>query len=163
MQQDVVVAVEGLYQTAEPLAGLKVYLFTPENYYLGQNQTTDTDGRATFSLPARPYRVRVDYLGHEFWSDDFQAQDTTVTIHRGMAAVHAGRSGADVSGAAVYLFSENDSYLGWKETTDASGRAGFVLPDRAFKFRVDDNGEQYWSDVVQIQAGEVNAVDVNLD
>ena len=162
-QQDVVVAVEGLYQTVDPLAGLKVYLFTPENSYLGQNKTTDADGRVTFSLPDRPYRIRVDYLGHQFWSDNFQTQNTTVTIHRGMAAVHASRSGFDAPGAAVYLFSENGSYLGWKETTDANGRAEFILPDRSFKFRVDDKGEQYWSDVVQIQAVEVNAVEVNFD
>jgi hypothetical protein len=124
---------------------------------------TDSNGQVTLNLPHQLYRVRVDYLGHQFWSDNFKSQNTTVTINRGLAVVHAHRAGNDVAGAAVYLFNENGSYLGWKETTDTSGRAEFILPDRSFKFRVDDDGEQYWSEVVQIRAGEVYALEVDLD
>ncbi len=163
MHQDVVISVEGFYQEAEPLNGLKVYLFTPAGSYLGQYQVTDSDGHVTFDLPDQAYKVRADYLGQQFWSADFQSQATTVTIQEGLARVHVHRSGADVEGARVYLFSEGGSYLGWYEDTNASGMAEFVLPDRPYKFRVDEGGYQHWTPVCNIIAGQVNTIDVALD
>lgn len=99
----------------------------------------------------------------QFWSDDFQSQDTTVTIYQGLADIHVHRSGVDVEGAKVYLFSEAASYMGWYETTDSSGRAEFLLPDRPYKFRIDEGGSQYWTSVTNIVAGQANLVEVNLD
>ncbi len=162
-QQDVTVTVAGLYQESEPLAGLNVYLFTPAGSYLGQSRTTDANGQAMYRLPCRDYKVRVDYLGQQFWSGVFQCQDAAVTINEGLASLHVTRSGADVAGAKVYLFTTGGSYLARFQTTDASGQAEFVLPDRAFKFRVDEGGHQYWSGVVNVIAGEENAVELDLD
>jgi len=163
MHQDVVIAVEGFYQSAESLEGLKVYLFAPSGSYLGQNQVTDALGCVTFTLPGRPYKVRVDYLGRQFWSEEFQSQGTTVTIQEGLAQIHVHRSGADVEGAKVYLFSGAGSYLGWYEDTDSNGMAEFILPDRPYKFRVDEDGQQYWSPVYNIIAGQQTSVDMDID
>ncbi|UCF95112.1 MAG: carboxypeptidase regulatory-like domain-containing protein, partial [Desulfobacterales bacterium] len=161
--QDVVLTVQGFYQTGEPLAGLQAYLFSPAGSYLGQNRVTDAYGQVAFNLPLQPFKVRVDYLGQQFWSEDFQSRDTMVTIYQGLAEIQAWRASGEVAGVKVYLFSEDGSYLGWNETTDASGHAEFILPEHAFKFRLDQNGKQYWTPVVQIRAGEVNAVAVDLD
>ena len=161
--QDVVITVEGFYQSAEPLEGLRVYLFNPADAYLGKYQVTDASGQVTFNLPAESYKMRVDYLGQKFWSDDFQSQDTTISIHQGLADIHVHRSGVNVEGSKVYLFSEAGSYMGWFETTDSSGRVEFLLPDRAYKFRIDEGGNQYWTSVISIVAGQVNLVEVNLD
>ena len=161
--QNTVITVEGMYQTNQPLPGLKVYLFSPSGSYLGQHQLTDSNGQAAFSLPDQSYRVRVDYFGHQYWSEDFQSHDTTVTINRGVAKIHIHRSGSHVAGAKVYLFNEGGSYLGWNEITGPSGIAEFLLPDQAFKFRVDANGRQYWVPVVHIRPGEASTVDVDLD
>mgnify|MGYP001081938703 CR=1 FL=1 len=109
--QDVVITVQGFYQSAEPLGGLRVYLFSPAESYLGKYQVTDASGQVTFNLPDEPYKVRVDYLGQQFWSEVFQSQDTTVNINQGLADIHVHRSGVDVEGAKVYLFSEAGSYL----------------------------------------------------
>jgi hypothetical protein len=155
--------VESVYQTSEPLTGLKAYLFSPSGSYLGQHQLTDGNGQVAFSLPDQDYRVRVDYLGHQFWSEDFRSQDPTVTISHGLIKIHAHRSGVAVIGARVYLFDEDGSYLGWNETSSASGNAEFMLPNHAFKFRIDENGEQHWTPVVQVHAGEESLVEVDLD
>jgi hypothetical protein len=152
-----------MYQTSQPLAGVKVYLFSPSGSYLGQHQLTDSDGQVVFSLPDQNYRVRVDYLGHQYWSEDFRSRDATLTINRGVAKIHIHRSGNHVAGAKVYLFTEGGSYLGWNEITGPAGIAEFMLPDRPYKFRVDLNGNQYWVPVVQIRAGEASTVDVDLD
>jgi hypothetical protein len=161
--QSTVITVEGVYQTSQPLAGLKVYLFTPSSSYLGQHQLTDSDGQVAFSLPDQTYRVRVDYRGHQFWSEDFRSGDAVVTIQQGLAEIHVQRSGNDVAGAKVYLFDESGSYLGWNETTNASGRTELTLPDRTFKFRIDENGGQHWTPVIQILAGEESVVEVETE
>jgi hypothetical protein len=124
---------------------------------------TDTHGKAIFDLPQKTYKVRADYLGHQFWSEDFRSQDATVTIQQGLAEIHAQRSGNDVAGAKVYLFNETGSYLGWHEITDPNGITEFVLPERAYKFRIDENGEQLWTPLIQIQAGEETLIDFDLD
>jgi hypothetical protein len=161
--QDVTITVEGLYQTVEPLAGLKVYLFTPSNTYLGQNQLTDTNGQAAFNLPDMFYRVRIDYLGYEFWSDDFKSQNSTVTIDQGLAVVHAHQAGVDAAGVSVYLFGEDGAYLGRKETTDSSGIAEFVLPNRSFKFRLDCDDKQRLSEDFEVRTGEVHSLEIDLE
>ena len=44
-----------------------------------------------------------------------------------------------------------------------SGKAEFILPDQAFKFRIDENGEQHWIPVIQVHAGEESVVEADLD
>ena len=160
--QEVTITVAGIYSTSESIEGVKVYLFTPSGSYLGQYEVTNVDGQVTFYLPDQPYKVRIDYLGQQFWSDDFQYQDTTVSVNEGLADIHVHRSSVDVAGARVYLFSEAGSYLGWYETTDASGNARFQLPDRSYKFRVDEGGSQYWSPVIEITADAINSIEIDL-
>ena len=70
--------------------------------------------------------------------------------------------GVDIEGVRVYLFSEGGSYLGRYETTDVTGEVEFLLPDRSFKFRVDEGGSQYWSPVIEITAGVVNNIEIDL-
>ena len=41
--------------------------------------------------------------------------------------------------------------------------ARFLIPAKAYKFRVDYNGTQYWSDVVNVLADEETAVELQLD
>ena len=55
------------------------------------------------------------------------------------------------------------SYLGKYERTDTSGHVNFLIPDKFYKFRVDYDGTQYWSDVVSIIAHEENQIELDLD
>jgi hypothetical protein len=160
--QDVTITVQGVDPGLTPLDGVDVYLFTPSASYLGLNLTTDLDGQVAFKLPEKPYKVRADFLGQQFWSDAFQWQDTPVDIPRGTVELHVHLGGADISGAKVYLFSESGSYLGWFEVTDENGNVSFLLPDRPYEFRIDYNGEQYWSDDVTAAAGTTSPVNIDL-
>jgi RHS repeat-associated protein len=160
--QEVIITVEALYGTATPIEGVNVYLFIPSGKYLGQFQMTNVDGQVVLYLPDQPYKVRVDYQGYQFWSDEFQSANTTVTINEGVADIHVHRGGMDIEDVRVYLFSESGSYLGRSETTDALGKAGFQLPDGLFRFRVDEGGSQYWSPVIEITAGVVNNIEIDL-
>ncbi len=162
IHQDVTITVQRNYPSPEPLSGVPVYLFTEGDAYVSQNQTTDANGQVVFNLPEQSYKIRADYLGQKFWSNPFTWQNTALTINQGMASVHVVRSGSDVAGAKVFLFSESGAYLGRSQTTNESGVAEFLLPNTSFKFRIDEGGNQYWSPVVTIQAGTVNNVEVDI-
>jgi len=52
------------------LEGIKVYLFSATNAYLGQYALTDTIGKVTFYLPVgQTYLFRADILGGQYWSE----------------------------------------------------------------------------------------------
>jgi len=46
---------------------------------------------------------------------------------------------------------------------DSAGVAEFLLPDQQYKFRVDYEGIQYWSDVITIIPHEENNIELDLD
>jgi len=161
--QNITITVEGVYQGAQLLAGVNVYLFTPAGSYLNKTQATGSSGQAIFNLPNKSYKVRADYLGNQFWSDEFQFTNAVVSIQRGIAQVTAKRAGSTMSGLNVYLFSAAGSYLGLNATTNTEGKAEFLLPNRSYKFRVDEGGTQHWSSVTTITEGQINAVEVNWD
>jgi len=158
--QNITITAEGVYQTSQPIAGVNVYLFTPSGSYLNKTQATDGSGHVTFSLPNKSYKVRADYLGSQFWSNEFQFQNATVSIQRGVAQIIAKKNANPVSGVPVYAFSDGGSYLGLNVTTNTDGKAEFLLPNRSYKFRVDEGGAQHWSAVTTITAGQVNLVEV---
>jgi len=162
--QDVIITVAGMYQTtAAPISDVKVYLYTSSGAYMNQNKTTDANGRVIFNLPAVQYKVRADYLGYQFWSAPFVSENSTVTINQGLANVHVSRSGAGVENARVYLFTGAGSYMNWNQYTDTLGVAEFLIPDRAYKFRADKDGDQVYSAVTTIAPGIENVVEIGLE
>ncbi|MCG2774402.1 MAG: hypothetical protein L6406_01875, partial [Desulfobacterales bacterium] len=79
--QPVEVTVLSVFQgVPEPIEGIKVYLFSSAGSYLGQYQQTNSSGKVTFDLPEKAYKVRADYLGQQFWSEEFAWHDTTVEV-----------------------------------------------------------------------------------
>jgi len=161
---DVTVSVNEVYGIdSDPLEGLYVYLFTEGGAYQGLSASTDAAGQVTFNLPDKAYKVRADYLGGQYWSEVFTSVDTAVDIAHGYANLHVTDTGTDVVDAPVYLFTEAGSYLGRMQRTDAGGLTSFLIPVGAYKFRVDYDGTQYWSDVVNILADEETTVDLGLD
>jgi len=161
---DVTVSVNEVYGVdSDPLESINVYLFTEGGSYQGLSASTDATGQVVFNLPDKAYKVRADYLGSQHWSEAFTYGDTTVEIAHGYVNLHVTDIGTDVVNAPVYLFTTAGSYLGRMQRTDAGGLTDFLLPAGAYKFRVDTNGTQYWSDVVNILADEETAVDLALD
>jgi hypothetical protein len=168
--QDTYFTLQSVYTAAESISDIKVYLFTASGSYVGQHAVTDANGRAIFGLPSQPYKIRADYLGEQYWSDVFQFQDITLSLNHGVARINVLQDSVEVAGARVYLFEPDGTYLGTYETTDAIGQVSFKLPvedadhvNRQFKFRADVDGTQYWSDAVNITAGEETEVDINID
>jgi RHS repeat-associated protein len=162
--QETTISVNTFYTGAvAPLPGVKVYLFTEAGSYLNLNSTTDAQGQVKFNLPDKNYKVRVDYLGGQYWSEVFQWQDEEVVIDEGMVDLHVTWNGEEVSGAPVYLFTETGSYLNRNVSTDAQGHAQFTVPVKGYKFRIDYNGHQYWTSVITPIAHQPLSVEVPLE
>ena len=128
-----------------PLVGVPVYLFTTAGAYLGRNPPTDAEGRVAFDLPDQPYKVRIDYLGQQFWSGAFRFGDAAVVVPEGTATVHVSGPQPDLPGVPVYVFTDSGSYLGLNGPTDEAGEAAFRLPAGSYRFRADYQGNQYWA------------------
>ena len=142
---------------------MSVYLFTGGGAYQGKNAVTDNYGRVTFDLPDKAYEVRADYLGQQFWSGPFTSNDAGVVIPHGTATIRVTDNGLKVQGANVYLFTNTGAYLGKYEVTDENGEVSFFIPAGAYKFRVDTNGAQHWSDTTDIPGDTETIVPVSLN
>lgn len=162
--QNVTVTLTGRYLGGnDPLAGVKLYLFSAAGSYMGRQQTTDANGQALFSLPDRPYMVRADYLGNPYWSASFQSQDTPLEIGQGAVDLHVHRGGTDAEAVRVYLFDSAGGYLGRYHVTDVNGWTAFLLPEGTYRFRADADGIQRWSADVTVTADLTRSVEVDLN
>lgn len=164
LHRNTTVTVQGLLGIdAQGLSGLPVYLYSPSGSYLGLKKDTDLNGQAFFFLPDAEYKLRADYLGNKFWTDIFRFIDPVITINEGTMHIFVNRAGVAVPGAKVYLFSDTGSYLGQFKTTDSSGIAEFVLPDKNFKFRIDEGGSQYWTGMITVLSDQTNVLNLDLN
>lgn len=156
------VTVSGQYTgTAQAIEGVNVYLFTPSGSYLGKTAVTDSSGMVAFELPEKSYKVRTDYLGTQYWSDEFVAQNAGISIPMADAQIRVTGNGLNLSGANVYAFSQTGSYLGINGTTDANGTVLFRLPAGQYNFRADFQGNQFWGSDKILVADQVNSVDIS--
>ncbi len=151
------------------LTGIKTYVFSSGGLYLGKSATTNDEGIALFDLPAGMYKIRCDYLGYKFWSDEISltgSQSATLDIpHRAVSLAIVKALGSDetpATGIPTFLFSETGSYLGVSHETDDNGQAVYLLPEKEFKIRGDYLGNEYWSEaftwsepVITIPQGQI--------
>ena len=157
------VTVAGLFQdTAQGLAGLKVYLYSPTDSYLGVSRTTDADGKVVFDLPQKDYKVRVDYLGSRYYSGLLNWQNVSVAIPMTDAALTVTGGGFPQEGKILYVYSEAGTYLGLSQSTDSDGNVTFRLPAGTYNFRVDHQGSQFWSGLQVIETGCANTIVISV-
>ncbi|MFH0730747.1 MAG: RHS repeat-associated core domain-containing protein [Pseudomonadota bacterium] len=140
-----------------------MYLFTEAGKYQDKSAYTNASGQAVFALPAQSYKIRADYLCYQFWSDPFTQSATRLTIPLGRTALHVTKNGQNIASAPVYLFKASGSSLGKTVKTDATGVAIFDLPEHDYKFRIDYQGAQHWSDVITPLPDEETTIELKLD
>ncbi len=148
-----------------PISGVSLYLFDASDSYLGLKVETDAGGMGEFVVTDGVYRVRADYMGKRFWSDEIgvygEVSRDMILPHRDVRLTVSGDTGTDIrpmAGIATYLFSAEGAYLGISETTDESGTVTYNLPHEAYKVRVDYLGARHWSEEITGDVGEVAVV-----
>jgi|GEM_PF-1795685 len=160
--QPVEVSVLSVFQGAsQPMEKLKVYLFSSSGSYLGQYQQTDAEGKVTFNLPEKAYRVRADYLGQQFWCEAFIWENVTIEAPMADAEITVVGAGFPRDGVKVYLFSAVGSYLSLYDTTDNDGKAAFRIPEGTYKFRADYLGSRFWSPDSLLAKDQTNTINIS--
>ncbi len=93
------------------MPGIKVYLFNAAGTYLGRSATSDAFGQVGF-ITAGAYKLRVDYLGYQFWCEEvLVAEDTVMEMpitHRQVEITAQGSFQGiptPIEGIKAYLFS----------------------------------------------------------
>ncbi|MCD4715198.1 MAG: carboxypeptidase-like regulatory domain-containing protein, partial [Desulfobacterales bacterium] len=148
----------GLFQVTvekapgSPMEGINTYLFNTSGTYLGLSQVTNSSGVVGFNVPEGNYKVRADYSGSQFWSQEISvSEDTSITLaipHQDVVITVEGPYQGTPNpreGIKVYLFTASGSYLSQYQVTDASGHVTFNLPEQPYKIRADYLGQQFWS------------------
>ena len=162
LHKDVTITVDGdKAGDIQPREGVEVHLFTASGSYQGHTAVTDDRGQAVFRLPASKYKVRADYMGQQFWSNDFVQKDAPVVIHEGDVDITVSRFDAALEGVPVYVFSDSGSYLGLSGTSSGNIPLTFRLPAGVYNFRADYLGSQYFSGKTDLKEDLSNPVTIS--
>ena len=135
-----------------PEAGLKVYAFNG-NSYVNKTATTDANGVATFTLVSGNYRFRIDKNGTQYFTDTSNhcavpgCNAVAYEVPESITVSVSSSAGGAEAGLKVYAFNGN-SYVNKTATTDANGQASFTLLPGDYRFRIDKNGTQFFTDTV---------------
>ena len=113
-------------------------------------------------MPQKDYKVRADYLGQQFWSESFVWQHTPVDMPMADAEVTVTGAGLPRRDLKIYLFSASGAYLGIADTTDVDGKVRWRLPAGTYMFRVDYQGNRYWSAAEALTADQIKPVIVSV-
>jgi RHS repeat-associated protein len=132
-------------------AGISVYAFNGEAY-TGLSAISDAKGVAKFILPEGEYRFRADKNGLEYFSDienhctvlGCTRVNITVPIFTDVTVSVTDSANIPQAGLPVYVMSGNE-YTGFNAITGQDGTAVITLPEGSYRFRVDKNGEQFFS------------------
>ncbi|MBW1901200.1 MAG: hypothetical protein JRJ20_06140, partial [Deltaproteobacteria bacterium] len=137
---------------SEPLANIKMYLFSASGAYLGVCHTSDINGEVSYVVSGGEYKVRADYLGCRFWTDPIRVQNDisfVLTIpHQDVTVTVEGDDTVDLEPREtlkVYLFSPSGAYINQFQETNDQGQVVFNLPEKEFRVRADYLTQQYWS------------------
>lgn len=148
--EDILVSVSNSSGGPEP--GLHVHAFDGETF-TGRSTYTDGNGIATFTLPAGGYRFRIDKNGLQFYTDSVNhcavpgCTSVSYEVPESLV-VHVGNiTGSGEAGLSVYVF-DGSSYIGKSGVTDPKGDVPFVLPPGNYRFRIDKDGSQYFTDTI---------------
>ena len=147
--------------------GVKVYLFNEAGTYLGLFETTNSEGKVYFDLPAgRSFKFRADYLSNQYWTDPvvIGAGGTTfLALNAGggqLTLTLEDGAGQALPGIKTYLFSSSGTYLGLSETSDGNGRVAYRVSGGNYKIRADYLGYQFWSETIGVYGDTASSLTI---
>ncbi|MCP5331683.1 MAG: hypothetical protein H7A07_12145, partial [Pseudomonadales bacterium] len=147
--ESVVVSVQG---DSGPESGLNVYAFNGSSY-VNKSAVTDANGEAVFTLLPGSYRFRIDKNGTQFFTDTGNhctvagCNAVSFSMPASVEVSVSSSAGGPEAGLNVYAFN-GSSYVNKSAVTDANGLASFTLIPGNYRFRIDKNGTQYFTESV---------------
>ncbi|ACB76346.1 Ig-like domain-containing protein [Opitutus terrae] len=146
-----------------PLAQTMVFVCDEAGAYTGYSRVTDANGVARFSLAGgRRVKFRVDAEGRMNFSS---VETTPGAFNMAVPAptrVAVTKAGVPQANRTIYACDEAGVPTDYLRMTDANGVAQFCFdPGRVVKFRVDDQGAQFFSNILTAPAATTFALPVD--
>ncbi|MCE7735241.1 MAG: hypothetical protein GPJ54_10215 [Candidatus Heimdallarchaeota archaeon] len=137
------------------VSGIVVFDADSNQNDLGSTQTTDINGKVSFSKADGAYLFRVKYLGVDYWSSQVSVPNASnVTIKLETNARLIGKlqfGGVDAgSGKRLRLYTSTNASMGRSDRTNTTSYFEFtrgVVPG-IYRLRLDFQGSFYWSELV---------------
>ncbi len=153
-------------ESGSPIQGAQIHVFTQKKSHTGLTSATDNAGHAFFDLNKGTYLFQIEYMGEKYWSDPVKTHkctSTSLVVPHQDVQVSLSNRNAPMAGAAIYVFSKPDLYLGHGSVADDSGSAVFSLPvGLKVQFRADTMGCSVYSNQVKVHNRDSNSVTINM-
>lgn len=133
-------------------AGLNVYAFDGTTY-VNKSAVTSAGGDAVFTLLPGNYRFRIDKNGTQYFTDTANhcavpgCDSVSYEVPENVVVTVSSSGGGFESGLNVYAFN-GSTYVNKSAVTNAGGEATFTLLPGDYRFRIDKNGTQFFTDTV---------------
>lgn len=137
-----------------PFGQATVYVYDSAGAYTGYSRSTDANGVARFSLATgAQVKFRVDADGRQNTSAVQTAPVTFTYALPGTTTLTVTKAGSPQPNRTAYVYNEAGAYQNYSRATDANGVARFAIENgTAVKFRVDDGGVQFFSNLITTPA-----------
>jgi hypothetical protein len=129
--------------SGEPLSNASTSLYSAAGVNLGESASTDKNGEVSYELADGEYRIRIDYLGYEYWTEVISVPELTaldhVIAHQDVlvtANLVYQNDLEPLKNAQVSLFTPEGEDLKAREKIDQDYNASFSLPERAYQARL---------------------------
>ena len=159
-----IVTVEDTDENTVP--GVEVDFYYSNNAFIGKpTMITNSEGKVQIALRIGEYKVRANYMGDRYWSEDFYHPKTSrVTIQVGalgpIMTVHVVNDLGGIPGLTVFAFDGLNRYAGAYATTDGLGDAYLNIDPGTYVFKVFYLNYNYSSGVVEYPT--VNETTINI-
>ncbi|MHA1504639.1 MAG: archaellin/type IV pilin N-terminal domain-containing protein, partial [Candidatus Heimdallarchaeota archaeon] len=159
-----IVTVEDTDENAVP--GVEVDFYYSNNAFIGKpTMITNSEGKVQIALRIGEYKIRANYMGDRYWSEDFYHPKTSrVTIQVGalgpIMTVHVVNDLGGIPGLTVFAFDGLNRYAGAYATTDGLGDAYLNIDPGTYVFKVFYLNYNYSSGVVEYPT--VNETTINI-
>ena len=134
------------------LSGIKTTLHSSGGTSLGRTQTSDANGKVSYTVPSGSYLLKAEYLGYPFWSAALSVSSDTaaaLTIPRrdltAQVTLQYEGTPTPLSSAPCTLFTPEGEELAQQRTTNAQGEAVFSVPQKPYRIKATYLTQEYWS------------------
>ena len=141
------------------IGGVRVFAYSEQGDYLEKYQDTDDNGQVSFDLENGRFQFLTQHQLQYYWSPAINRPGQNHTeIQTGQAPFTVNvldPSGNGVPEIPVYVYTEEEEYIGITGETDEEGTLQLELAQSTIKFRVDADGNTQWTEPVPTSDQEI--------
>jgi Flp pilus assembly pilin Flp len=141
------------------IGGVRVFAYDEQGDYLEQYQDTDENGQVSFRLENGRFQFLTQHQMQYYWSPTInrpgQNHTEILTGQTPFTVNILDTTGNGVAEIPVYVFTDEEEYIGVTGETDENGSLQLDLAEASIKFRVDADNITQWTEAIPTSDGEI--------